>query len=362
MLSMILTLSLTIPVEAHHKANHRGPTPSPEVTPTPTPVETPPPPTGFVGRSGTSLRLNGSNYFFTGLNIYNANSRWNCWYPLGYNDTALENSLSDIGAGKEAFRAWFFQGLATTNGARDWAAFDHTLNVASAANQKVIIVLTGEGGCGDTALHLESWYNTGYKTLIQGEHTTTYRSYVQEIVNRYKDNPTVLMWQIGNELEIKIDSNTCGSHTILKSFVDDIASLIKSIDTNHLVSVGTIGTGQCGAQGSTQYKALHSSTFVDLCEFHDYIPGAMPGDEFNGLQTRINDCNSLNKPMFVGEVGIPYSVGLTNRANQFEDKRVAQFNAGIVGLVAWDWRAAGYTDGDAYVIGPNDPALEVLGR
>ena len=46
--------------------------------------------------------------------------------------TGARQALTDIGEGKEAIRAWFFQSLATTNGERDWPAFDHTLAVARA--------------------------------------------------------------------------------------------------------------------------------------------------------------------------------------------------------------------------------------
>ena len=46
---------------------------------------------------------------------------------------------------------------------------------------------------------------------------------------------------------------------------------IKSIDPNHLVSLGTIGSGQCGTSGD-YYKQLHAIPTIDLCEVHDYDP------------------------------------------------------------------------------------------
>ena len=102
--------------------------------------------------------LNGSPYRFTGLNIYNANSVDNCWYTLG-SGSGLDTSLADIGAGKEAFRAWFFQFEATRNGGRDWSAFDHTLAVARSHGVKVIATLVNQWG------ECEGWssYPEGYK-------------------------------------------------------------------------------------------------------------------------------------------------------------------------------------------------------
>ena len=74
----------------------------------------------FVTSAGTELRLGGEPYRFTGLNIYNANSRGECWYALA-SGTGLDEALTEIGPGKEAIRAWFFESLATTNGERDWS-------------------------------------------------------------------------------------------------------------------------------------------------------------------------------------------------------------------------------------------------
>ena len=50
-------------------------------------------PPGFVTKSGTKLRLDGSPYRFTGLNIYNANSVDNCWYTLGEVNSDVGHAL-----------------------------------------------------------------------------------------------------------------------------------------------------------------------------------------------------------------------------------------------------------------------------
>ena len=88
----------------------------------------------------------------------------------------------------------------------------------------------------------------------------------------------------------------------------------------------------------------------------------MPGDQFNGLQVRIDQCNALDKPLFVGEAGIrPNDVGgtLQARADAFDAKLDAQISAGVVGELAWAWSSLGSTLGD-YDVGPDDPLLDVL--
>ena len=56
---------------------------------------------------------------------------------------------------------------------------------------------------------------------------------------------------------------------------------------------------------------------IDLCEYHDYQSGALPGDEWNGLATRLLQCRQLGKPLFVGELGIETpAVGRTARSRR----------------------------------------------
>ena len=321
----------------------------------------------FVTRSGTQLLLKGKPYRFTGLNIYNANSSGNCWYAMA-SGTMLDRSLTAIGSGKEAFRAWFFQSLATTGGQRDWSAFDHTLAVARAHGVKVIATLANQWADCEPAAGYKSdaWYTGGYMQPDPGG-TVSYRDWVAEVVTRYRNDPTILAWQLVNEAEVKPGINdVCSTNAaaILKAFAADVSGEMKSLDPNHLVSLGTMGGGQCGAQGA-EYQDVYSVATIDLCEYHDYQPNApMPGDQWNGLQVRIDQCNALSKPLFVGETGIiPNDVGgtLDGRAAALDAKLHAQFGAGIAGVLEWAWSALG-SRLDTYDVGAKDPVLKVLGR
>ena len=328
----------------------------------PTPAAAAPSP--FVKSAGTNLRLKGNPYRFTGLNIYNANSRGYCAYAMS-SGRALGRSLEKIGPGKEAFRAWFFQTQATTNGRRDWRPFDHTLAVARRHGVKVIPTLTNQwGDCEPGGYKPDTWYTTDYRQRHPRE-VVSYRRWVRQVVTRYRGDPTILAWQLVNEAEVAPERYapcTPNAAAILKSFAADVSGLVKSIDPNHLVSLGTIGGGQCGAQ-EADYQDLHSLPTIDLCEYHDYQPhDPIPGDEYNGLQVRIDQCNALNKPLFVGETGIiPNDVGgtLQARADALDAKLSAQFPAGIDGNLAWAWIKDGSTLDD-YDIGPGDPLLRVL--
>lgn len=317
--------------------------------------------------------LNGRRFRFTGLNIYNANSRDNCWYSLGTGGQ-LDRDLIQIGSGQEVFRAWFFQRLATRNGRRDWTAFDHTLKVARAHNQRVIVTLANQwGDCensvGQPVYKTEGWYRNGYKTIVDRGSRVSYRKWVSEIVRRYRNDPTILAWQMMNEAEArKRVGGECAAtaETTVRAWARDVAVLIKSIDPHHLVSLGTIGNGQCGTSTGTSFERLHAIPQIDLCEYHDYDrpAEAMPGDHWNGLFTRLRQCAALRKPMFVGESGLRTDdTGSFNaRAKSFGQKFRAQFRAGVVGILLWDWRASskGGSSGGGYEIGPGDPVLGLL--
>src|SRR5207237_4002357 len=119
----------------------------------------------FVTRQGTQLLLQGHPYRFTGLNIYNANStNDSCWYSMG-SGPVLDKSLRQVGPGNEVFRAWFFQSLATRDGRRDWSAFDHTLEVASLNDYRVIVTLANQWGDCEPASGYNDygWYESGYR-------------------------------------------------------------------------------------------------------------------------------------------------------------------------------------------------------
>lgn len=206
----------------------------------------------------------------------------------------------------------------------------------------------------------DSWYAEGYRRNHPPGTPSTYREWVEEAVIRYRDDPTILAWQLVNEADPKTsEAGRCPGRSaeVLQAFTADMARLVKDLDPNHLVSVGTIGSGQCGTAGD-EYAELHAIEQVDLCEYHDYSPGAIPGDEWNGLARRLEQCAELDKPLFVGEMGVPSRDGLDARAIEFDAKLDAQFDAGVTGILLWRWAVD--REGAPLDISAGDPALAVL--
>lgn len=327
---------------------------------------------GFLTYDGPRFRLDGETVPLVGVNIYNAASRGNCWYDMRSRlGGTLDRIAEESDGGANVIRVWFFQRLATVDGRRDWTEFDRVLATARARGFKVIPVLTDQwGACeGDDAsgsgYKNRSWYESGYQQ-VRGGMPSSYRDWVREVVTRYRDEPTVALWSLVNEAEaLESRSGACRpqGHEALKAFTDDMAEVVKDVDPDHLLGLGTIGEGQCGASGA-EFRRLHSSPLIDVCEYHDYDEAEtpVPGDTTNGLAIRIAECASLGKPLLIGEAGIdPDEVGgLERRADLIRAKMSAQFREGVAGFLLWGWVAPGEVSGDPYGIGPGDPALAVL--
>lgn len=327
----------------------------------------------FVKRSGSQLLRDGKPFHFTGMNVLNAAGAAECSYTLA-SGPLLDESLTEMGSGVQVIRVWFFQSLATADGARDWSGFDHTLALARAHGVLVLPVLVNQwpecdgAGGGNGAYKDTQWYAGGYATTTAAGTLVPYRGWVSEIVRRYRDDPTIMAWQLVNEAEIRPSqgSRSCsvGAERLLKRFAASVSGLIHSIDPHHLVSLGTMGNGQCGAERG-EYKDLHSVQGLDVCEYHDYhrpfVP--IPGDRWNGLQVRIDQCGALKKPLFIDEAGIkPRAVGgLPQRAAAFAAKIAAGRAKGIDGELIWAWNAHGSRP-DRFDVGPGDPILDMLAK
>ncbi|HEX6525330.1 MAG TPA: cellulase family glycosylhydrolase [Streptosporangiaceae bacterium] len=351
------------------------------------------PASGFVHRTGQQLYLNGRPYRFIGFNIWRACiTSWN--HPPNdtryfVNDgTTLAGSLAQINAngGKmNAFRTWFYQQFALNNGVRDWTALDRCLTVAGNAGFKVICTLQDQYNYEGTGYKDTTWYSTGYTSAVVPHETVPYRQWVNEVVNRYKNDDRILMWELINEPDVSAGAGSAGTGPadcpaadaqIFQAFRDDVAGLIKSIDSNHLVSLGTGYWGRCGMSGAgtgddNHWAAAADSPQIDICSWHDYsgyrnAKGTAAGG--NGLDSRWQDAARLNKPIYVGECGIKLNsyVGYSTseRASYLDHKMSAQFAnyTNLAGHLSWEWDSRGTPPGTSYSYAANDPALAIMNK
>ena len=113
--------------------------------------------------------------------------------------------------------------IATENGAnafRTWGGnVERTIETLAIAKQYNMYVMQGIGMTKDSA----SYFNDEYKDRLRKE--------VADMANAFKDDPNLLVWGLGNEINL-------GNANIpaVWTFVNELAQIIKSIDKRHLVS------------------------------------------------------------------------------------------------------------------------------
>ncbi len=326
-----------------------GEEPSPEI-----------PPAGFVYADGTRLLLDGEPYQFLGVNVYGAaNDRamsFACG-PAANNGRAPEEYLNAMftemeNMGVNAVRFWAFPSFALRDDETlDFSAIDRVIRQAREHNIKVIPVLENQWNHCPGSIHkYNDWYASGYRAPY-GEYPLSFVEYVDAIVARYGDEPTVLMWQIMNEAQSE-DRNGVDDPESLRRFAEALSARIKELDQNHLVSLGTIGRGQAGIDNEN-FALLHQLEAIDVVEAHDYRheEEAWPASNFHSIDRAYRIAQELGKPFFIGEAGIcrdnllpggrpdcDVQFSREERAALFDAKlNAALVEREVAGYLLWEW-------------------------
>ena len=163
-----------------------------------------------------------------------------------------------------------------------------------------------------------------------------FANYVKDILSRvnrythikYVDDPTIMSWQIGNEPRAFSEENK----EPFAKWIAEVAALIKSIDSNHLVSTGSEGKHGC-EQDIKLFEQIHADTHIDYVNIHiwPYNWGWAPKDSLqeNLEKAKVNTkkyidehlvvARKYNKPIALEEFGYPrdgfqFSKDVTTRA------------------------------------------------
>ncbi len=328
-------------------------------------------PPGLIGVSDGHLELNGHPYLFLGVDAFGIGTEWGINAGCGgeESDAQLDQLFSSL-APNSLVRFWAFQGTLAINATTDqldWAPLDRVFAAAQAYHQRLIVALTDQAGTCDNGHWKDpAWYEGGFAQVYNdpsdsagtGLTPLSYWTYVQDIVNRYKDSPALGMWEPVNEAEASTcppqdEPKNCGGHqtcpdeaaaaAALRHFFDVVGGEIHALDPNHLVESGLLGGGQCGTELG-DFESVSASPGLDVLSYHDYEPETlMGGDGWNSIAVRIAQAAALGKPIIAGEMGIVGGTtsGCTSpqsRASQIQAKIDAQLQAGSSGALIWDWK------------------------
>lgn len=234
----------------------------------------------FVTRSGAQLVLNGQAFRFGGVNI-----SWLGMYP---SSPVAYPTTSDIDAalttaknlGFTVVRAHslgvsvgttlsVWPTLTTTN-TTAFNTIDYAIYKAGLAGLRLIIPLVDNYHFALGGKHtFTDWESIADETQFYTNSTviSDFEAYISVMLNRvnqynsvaYKNDPTILAWQTGNELVNPFPATSWSS---------TISAYIKSIDSNHLVMDGA---GMTTTGMNTAAANLAIST-LDIYDDHFYPP------------------------------------------------------------------------------------------
>jgi mannan endo-1,4-beta-mannosidase len=361
--------------------------------------------TDFVSVDGIKFKLKGKTYHYVGANI---------WYGAYLGATAafgnrarLLKELDNMKAlGIDNLRVLGSSELSPLNNSLDPAftnkpgdynndlltGLDFLLAEMAKRDMKAVLYLTNfwewSGGLvtnqyytnggnyinmGDPAHPWPAFADFSAQFYASGAAKAVYYDYVRMLVSRtnsitgkpYKDDTAIMAWQLCNEprpggSDAAIDKNVESYY----GWIKDTAALIRSLDSNHLVSLGH--EGLMGANGREEV-VVKAHEHIDYLTAHiwpqnwSWVDGKNLAGTFDGgaekvktyIQAHIDIARKLNKPVVFEEFGFPrddvaYEPGTpTTYKDKFygliyvavED--AIKNNTPVAGSNFWAWGGAG---------------------
>lgn len=333
--------------------------------------------TPFVQTAGTQLILNGQPFQFAGSNSYYlmyspqpvvdsilqtaAANGFTVMRTWGWIDTGTTDGKNSVASPPNGIYFHYWDGAepAFNDGASGLVNLDYVIYSAAQAGVKLIIPFTNNwtdfGGMDQYVRWRGAKTHDAFYTdlTIRG----WYQDYIMHLLTRvntftgiaYKDDPTILGWELANEPRCQGSglyptSRACTTAT-LTSWAGDMASFIKTIDPNHLVSAGDEGfycksdaapddwTMNC-TQG-VDTVALAQAPGIDWMSFHLYPVGWNKTVDWGTqwVTSHFNDAAATGRPAVMGEFGYEIGAGRLTAYQQWTD---AMMNAqGSGGLFWW---------------------------
>lgn len=175
----------------------------------------------------------------------------------------------------------------------------------------------------------------------------------------YRDDPTIMAWQLGNE------PRGINNREDFTQWIENTAKYIKSMDSNHLITIGSEGATAHPSSGN-DFLADHQSSYIDYTTIHVWVQNwgwFDPYDEVS-LSSAVEKATAyinqhevlaekLNKPVVLEEFGISrddndhaVTASVTLRDEYYSqifthilDKAAA--GSPLAGLNFWAWGGAG---------------------
>jgi hypothetical protein len=303
----------------------------------------------FVSVEESRIVLGEEDFFIRGVNYYPRHAPWERFLTEGSLDETAEELDLIAGAGLNTLRIFLWhEPLFTctpeeaTPVPETFAKLDALVALASERNLYLIITLNDLPDLHFRPLYTD-WAHYDAQTIF--------------IVNRYRDEPVILAWDLRNEADLDYgarDGSGRFERESVLAWLAHTAEIVRANDDNHLVTVGWWG------------DAAETADAVDILSFHHWTDAAE-------LESRIDALREQSpKPILIEEAGYP-SWGEDGEASQAETLEsvidTAEQNqvAGWLIWTAFDFApASGQSDSPEYHFGlwrtnlTPKPALDAL--
>lgn len=202
---------------------------------------------------------------------------------------------------------------------------------------------------------------------------------------KYTDDPAIMSWQIGNEPR----AFSTEALPAFEKWLAEASALIRSLDANHLVSIGSEGSWGCENDYGV-YERICADKNIDYCNIHlwPYNWGWARADHLvedlavscrntkDYIDRHLAICARLSKPLVMEEFGYPrdgfsFSLSSTTEGRDGYYKYVFSFvgdNAEKGGYFAgcnfWGWGGFAKPRHEQWEVGDDytgDPAQEAQG-
>jgi len=307
---------------------------------------------GVAYSENSKIMINNKEFKMSGLNVYDLPS-------VANNQAELEKTLkliSDSGANTVRFMAFSKEPV------ENYTKILDTSKKMGLDLKFVPVFGNHWQHCekeGENKVKDDSWYKNEYKN--------NYLPHIQESVKALMTKDNMLMIELMNEPD--------ASHDNLKNFADDVSTKVREIyndydktnKTNiprHLISLGTdavpytVGPVEYeyskGVAGH-DYKDVYGLPNIDVVTGHDYtFDRGKLIDETSLSKTfknHIKHSKELNKPFFLGEIGIKINPERNeDKAIQIMKQRLDLYKKeNISGALLWGPQPNGHSvDGDGF--------------
>lgn len=272
---------------------------------------------GIAVRSGADLTVDGHPFVFFGVNAH---------YLLDkeYPEADVEPLLAALAErGVNTIRLFYFS-------YHDPERMARLLAAGSRHGIRFVVTLA------DDVFHGVDWFGSSREQKA-------YTAHLDDTVQRFKDRPEVLFWELVNEPncgEGKFDDDCLKT---IRGWIGEMAERVTAIDACHIVSTGMIGAGNYETE-ETSFRMANRKKGIGIVSVHRRDTDKT-GKELAFAQDE-------DRPIFYGEIyDEAYDAGCQPlegdqspkaRADRIKSDLRQAIDDGVDGYLLWDFAAKGY--------------------